>query len=249
MAIIFDVAAHYRDLLARHYSWMFGGAETKFAENRRFFAEHLISPHLSGRAVDLGAGPGFQSIPLAEAGFDVTAIDLSAELLDELARHNKDNLKVRTVVADLCDFPSHVSAAVELVVCMGDTLTHLGSPEQLEQLFENVHSLLEPGGRFVVTYRDLTSLPAGLDRFIPVRSDEQAIFTCFLEDLGSHVAVHDLIYTREADGWALHKSAYKKLKISPDGAATTLEKLGFAVEYRSAARGLVTLIARKHSKD
>lgn len=124
---------HYQNLLARHYYWMLGGAETKIADNRRFFQEHHCTPILSGHAVDLGAGPGFQSIPLAEAGFVVTAIDLSVELLNELTRNNIDGLHIRNVVADLCQFPFHIPAPVEIIVCMGDTLTHLQSQEQVER--------------------------------------------------------------------------------------------------------------------
>ena len=46
-----------------------------------------ITPARSGRAVDLGAGCGFQSIPLARLGFAVTAIDIDRKLLDELHRN------------------------------------------------------------------------------------------------------------------------------------------------------------------
>lgn len=240
-----DVTEHYQNLLARHYSWMFGGAEVKFEENRRFFREHQIVPKQSGRAVDLGAGPGFQSIPLAEAGFDVTAIDLSAELLAELARHNTEGLGVRIVEDDLRHFPRHVESPVELVVCMGDTLTHLASLDQIEHLFAEIYAHLEPGGRFMATWRDISNPPTGLDRFIPVRSDDSTIFTCFLEDSGSHVAVHDIVHVREESGWTMHKSAYRKLKISSAYGESSLKKAGFTMEFNSTARGFAVLIARK----
>ena len=50
------------------------------------------------RAVDLGAGCGFQAIPLARLGFAVTAIDLDRKLLAELAsarrrREDRDRLR------------------------------------------------------------------------------------------------------------------------------------------------------------
>jgi transcriptional regulator with AAA-type ATPase domain len=57
--------------------------------------------------------------------------------------------------------------------CMGDTLTHLSSRSEVSNLFQSVARALKPGGRFVVTYRDLASVELlGLDRFIPVRSDD-----------------------------------------------------------------------------
>ena len=67
-----SVEKHYEDLLAPYYSWISGGSELKLKEYRNFFRDHGVRPASSGVAVDLGAGPGFQSIPLAETGFNGT---------------------------------------------------------------------------------------------------------------------------------------------------------------------------------
>jgi len=75
------VEAHYQDVLSGVYSWMLGGFDVQIAKNRSFFENHHIQPKGSGVAVDLGAGCGFQSIPLAEIGYSVTAIDLDDNLL------------------------------------------------------------------------------------------------------------------------------------------------------------------------
>jgi len=44
---------------------------------------------------------------------------------------------------------------------MGDTLTHLSSPDAVRRLFSAVAAALAPGGLFILTWRDLTpSSPA-----------------------------------------------------------------------------------------
>ena len=56
-----------------------------------------ISAHLPGkrpeeiRVLDVGTGPGFFAILLAELGYQVTAVDYTASMLDE-ARHNAGTL-------------------------------------------------------------------------------------------------------------------------------------------------------------
>ena len=55
-----------------------------------------------------------------------------------------------------------------------------------------------------------------LDRFIPVRSNENTIFTCFLEFEKENVKVHDIIYEKNKDQWVLKKSVFQKLRISPN---------------------------------
>lgn len=55
-----------------------------------------------GRALDLGAGEGRNSILLASKGWDVTAVDISQVALDRLEKVAEQNkVKVTTVLADL----------------------------------------------------------------------------------------------------------------------------------------------------
>jgi SAM-dependent methyltransferase len=89
------------------------------------------------------------------------------------------------------DFAAHVDGPLDLILCMGDTLTHLSSTDDVERLCSQVASLLAPGGRFIVTFRDYSRPPQGDDRFIPVRSDSERIHTCVLEECGDRIVVHD----------------------------------------------------------
>ena len=80
---------HYDRQVASVYSWMAGTPEAAFQRNRDLFRQLAIDSTPRGLAVDLGAGSGFQSIPLAELGFSVVAVDFCAALLSEL----RDRLK------------------------------------------------------------------------------------------------------------------------------------------------------------
>jgi SAM-dependent methyltransferase len=237
-----NVEQHYDQVLADVYSWMCGGFDSALARYGEFFATRDITPTRSGRAVDLGAGCGFQSIPLARAGFSVTAIDLDRKLLAELRRHASD-AAIDTVRGDLLSFDRHVRAPIELAVCMVDTLVHLPSKAAVSELFEKVHEALEPGGRLVITYRDLSREASELDRFIPVRSDDTTILTCFLEYELETVKVHDLVY-RKIDGqWAFRNSFYRKLRLAQAWVEAELERTGFSIAEASVERGFVTLVA------
>lgn len=239
-----SVKTHYDNLLAHHYSWLWGGFEVNASENKDFFSTHSIIPRASGLAVDLGCGSGFQAIPLAEVGFSVTAIDLSQPLLDELAAHGA-SLDVRPVNGDILDLESHCPAPLELAVCMGDTLTHLSSRDDVRKMFQIVFKTLQQSGMFVVNYRDLTFELTGLDRFLPVRSDDDAIFTCFLEYQEDTVTVHDLVNERIDGVWTLNKSCYTKLRLPLGWVVEALEETGFSLIFQDIDMGLATLIARK----
>ena len=241
-----SVEEHYENLLAPYYTWISGGFDLKIAENRNFFRHHGIRPLGSGTAVDLGAGSGFQSIALAESGFKVIALDLSSRLLTELEEKAR-NLPITTVRDDLLNFRKHSPEGIELIVCMGDTLCHLKSREEVQHLLENTYSSLATEGGLILSFRDLTDALTGLDRIIPVRSDADCIFTCFLEYETTHVKVHDIIYEKVNDRWHLKKSVYQKLRIAPPWMRESLMALGYSIAMSDTQNGIVTIVARKSS--
>jgi len=79
--------AHYQNLLARHYTWMLGGDLEAAAARERQVLEDL-GVRTGTVAVDLGCGPGPQTLALADMGFRTgIGVDTSQQLLDELAEH------------------------------------------------------------------------------------------------------------------------------------------------------------------
>ena len=235
---------HYENHLANYYAWIFGGVKVKTTENRKFFTDHNIQPIRSGLAFDLGAGCGFQSVPLAQLGFRVVAMDLSAKLIAQL-KENAKKLPIETICDDLSNFTDYNRGSIELVVCMGDTLTHLESLKEVQALFDKVYSAVESGDRLVLSFRNLTVELRELDRFIPVQNDDHTIFTCFLEYEKDTVKVHDIIYEKKNARWALKKSFFRKLRISPDWTRNYLQSIGFALEFDNEENGMATIIARK----
>jgi SAM-dependent methyltransferase len=245
------VNEHYECLLSQHYTWTFGTSFEERVKDQKSFLwrtlESLSDPIQSGVAVDLGCGPGFQTIALAELGFSpVVAIDTSAELLDELRSH-AGSLPVRTEKADLRDLPAIVQPGqATVIVCMGDTLTHLPEKSDVSALFGSVFDRLRKGGVFVITYRDLTKGLFGTDRFIPVRSDENKIMTCFLEfENADSVVVHDLVHMRQDSGWSLNKSSYRKLRLGIEWVRDELSKAGFDLLSEDLSGRLIGLAAVK----
>ena len=238
------VAEHYNRVLADVYSWMYGGWDAQLARYSEFFAARAIAPRASKRAIDLGAGCGFQAIPLARLGFEVKAIDLDRKLLDELEAHI-DGEKIETICADLREFRRHAPQSAELVVCMVDTLVHLDTQDSVTQLAADVFAALEAGGTFIATFRDFTVETNELDRFIPVRSDERTVFTCFLEFEPATVKVHDLVYRRVDGRWSFAKSFYRKLRLPTDWVVMTLRGAGFGHVETGLDRGLVVVTAKK----
>jgi len=238
------VRAHYEDILSSHYSRLFGDFAAKVAEQRALLERLGVAAGVGALAVDLGCGSGFQSLALAQMGFRVRAVDLSPRLLAELAGRSA-GLPVETVAGDLRSAAALVPPGAALVVCMGDTLSHLPCEADLDDVFTGAAGRLAAGGQLILTFRDLSKEARELDRFIPVCALDDLVVTCFLEYEPRTVRVHDLVWTRQAGSWRFQRGMYRKLRLAPSAVGARLERAGFRVAGDNAPGGLAVLVGTR----
>jgi len=235
---------HYDRFLAEYYLWMAGGFEANAETSHRFFGTHGIVPRDTRVAIDLGAGCGFQSIPLAEAGFTVHAVDLCQPLLDEITARSQ-GLPITVHTGNILDYSHWSGHRPELIVCMGDTLTHLPDMHAVSDLILRCHAELRPGGLCVFSFRDYMAAQPGDVDVIPVRKDKDRIFLCRLEYAKDAVQVTDILYARSAGRWSRTSGQYPKIRIGSYAVRKILADAGFSILYCSTGSGIITVIAGK----
>lgn len=238
------VVDHYANHLAPVYEWMVGDMNAALARSAAELDAAAISSSPGGAAIDLGAGIGLHALPLAQRGYDVIAIDSNQQLLAAL-QERAGTQPVTTVNADLLDFPKHLRRPAEVILCMGDTLTHLSSVAEVQVLLAGVAESLTQAGTFVTTFRDYVTALTAERRFIPVRSDAQRILTCFLEYAPDVVMVHDVLHQWQEGRWTQRVSSYPKLRLAPKSVAATLQRHGLATQTTVAQSGMVCVVAHK----
>jgi SAM-dependent methyltransferase len=239
------VAEHYDSHLGPVYAWMLGDFETAItaAEEELRAAGIALGPGTI--AVDLGSGPGVHAVALGRAGATVHALDGCLPLLDEL-RERSRSLNIHVTHADLTRFREHFVGLADVVLCMGDTLTHLPSKDAVAALIRSVVEALRIGGVFVATFRDYTGAgPVGPSRFIPVKADADRILTCCIEYGEVSVTVTDLIHERRDGTWDFRASSYTKLRIDPSFVETLLNQSGLAATCERGPRGMVRVVAKR----
>lgn len=237
------VAEHYLSHLGPVYVWMAGGLDAALERGAQEIETLSLFPVHNGHAVDLGAGFGMHAIPLARRGFSVLAIDSCTELLETL-QESSGELAITAVNDELRNFGAHLQGKAELVLCMGDTITHLPTFAAVEELIHRVASKLCSGGQFVLTFRDYGTPLEAERRFILVRSDQSRIATCFLEYGHESVAVHDILHENKGSEWKLRVSSYQKLRLTPAWMENALRSAGFEFRTEAGFAGMVRMIAR-----
>lgn len=96
-----------------------------------------------GMLLDLACGTGSLSIPLAKQGFNVTAADISQEMLTVAAAKSAE---VHWLCCDMTKLP--FNEQFDAVVCALDSLNHLPDLSAIQQTFEVVYRSLKAGGVF-----------------------------------------------------------------------------------------------------
>ncbi len=235
---------HYKIHLSNFYSWMIGD----FEELKNSFADFCktqgIVPRETKCAIDLGVGNGIQSFALAELGFKVKAIDFDKKLLSELmSRQTTEQIEI--IEDDIRNLNQFKNDSPEIITCCGDTISHLESFQELEQLFTDAYDCLSGKGKIIISFRDYSLELFDTERFIPVKSDETKILTCIIEYLDKKIKVTDLLYEKQDSEWVQKVSSYFKLRLTYPIVHSQLELTGFKIISNSVTNGMHYLVGQK----
>ena len=102
----------------------------------------------SGTVLDLGAGNGRNAFYLANQGFNVVAVDVDEERIEELKRKSDlESKKVVVVESDINAF--HPTQQFDVVLCT--MVLHFLSPDNVKSMIEKMKEWTKKGGYNVVT--------------------------------------------------------------------------------------------------
>ncbi len=133
--------------------WSAESAQRYDASSADMFAPEVLGPTVDfladlargGRVLELAVGTGRVAIPMAERGLDVSGIELSEPMVDQL-RAKRSDLPV--VVGDMAT--TVVPGEFSLVYLVYNTISNLRTQAEQVACFRNAARHLAPGGRFVI---------------------------------------------------------------------------------------------------
>jgi glycine/sarcosine N-methyltransferase len=122
------------------------------------------------RVLDAACGAGAQSIPLAQLGFQVVAVDPSPGMLrkaQEIATEFGVLDKLSFERADFLHLRDVVSGPFDALICKGNALPHLLLDQEINAALKIFFTLLRPGGTLVIGMRDFGLFMQDRPRFLP----------------------------------------------------------------------------------
>jgi glycine/sarcosine N-methyltransferase len=154
------------------------------------------------KILDLACGTGTYSVELAKRGHYVTGTDLDGEMIKQ-ANIKKGTLNIRFMEGDMRKAKNMFQGeGFDLIFCIGNSLVHLQTIEEIKGLVSDIYSMLNENGSMIlqiinfdrIIKYDVKSLPT------IARSNEGVKFVRNYRYEESKAIVHfntELIITRE----------------------------------------------------
>lgn len=146
----------------------------------RYFGRYLPK---QGSILEAGSATGIYTIELARLGYSVTAVDMSAVLLEESRRRlveKRLDHKVRLILADARDLSEVTEQEFDAALLMGP-LYHLVAEADRKKALNEVYIRLKKGGVIFSAFISRFGILGDLLKKIPDWIDEQVEVRSFLE--------------------------------------------------------------------
>ena len=195
-----------------------------------------------GPVLDLGCGPGRHTLPLARAGYPVTAVDTSRLLLDQL-KADRGELPIEIIEADMREFRRE--QAFDLALVMWTSFGYFQEEAEHVRVLDNIRASLTGNGRLVldlvgVEYLSRTLEPVHLTEY---DDDRLLVERPLLTDNLTRLENQWLLI----DGDRVHRAEFSHRVWSAGEISAVLERCGFEVLgiYGDCRGGLYDLEAER----
>jgi glycine/sarcosine N-methyltransferase len=124
----------------------------------KFFIEKLRELGVR-KVLDVATGTGFHSVQLLRAGFEVTSVDGSPEMLAKAFENaRRQGYILRTVQADWRWLNRDVHDYYDAVICLGNSFTHLHEDNDRRKTLAEYYATLRHDGVLILDQRNYDAL-------------------------------------------------------------------------------------------
>ncbi|WP_298830310.1 class I SAM-dependent methyltransferase [uncultured Planococcus sp.] len=199
------------------------------------YVEWVVSHAPSGKLLDVACGTGTLSQLFAEMGYDVTASDLSEDMLT-VANQRFQNANQSIPVLQLSMDNLEGLGGFDIVTIAIDSLNYLQTEQQVQQTFKEIYASLNPGGHFFFDVHSIFKVDAVyMDSPFVYDAEEIAYIWHTEPGEAEHSVVHDMTFFVRQDGlFERFEETHEQRTFSVDVYTKWLEAAGFTVESVTA---------------
>lgn len=129
------------------------------AESEGQFFIDILRARNKKTVLDVATGTGFHSVQLMKAGFDVTSVDGSAEMLAKAFENARTRGHILTTVhADWRWLNRDLIGKFDAIVCLGNSFTHLHNERDRRRALAEFYAALKHDGVLILDQRNYDAI-------------------------------------------------------------------------------------------
>jgi SAM-dependent methyltransferase len=150
------------------------------------FVDALLQRGTFGTVLDVACGTGLYAREFARCGLTVTGADLSAGLLEAAQNQSQTEdtmIQWREIDMRALGGVRELSAAFDLLVCMGNSIPHLQEQKDLTKTIVGFREVLRPGGLVVIHLLNYARILERRERFVGATRENERTYVRFYDFL------------------------------------------------------------------
>lgn len=216
----------------QHFAYLYDQlmAHAPYDEWTKFTQEMIRSHHHSiHRIVDLGCGTGEITIRLANAGYDVTGVDISTDMLTCASEKAlQKNISVNWVHQDITKLEGFHE--VDLCTSYCDVMNYMTNLEDIESVFWHVYNSLAPNGLFIFDIHHIHYAEHFLmdQTFTDVSDDLAYIWECERGENRGEMYHHLTFFKKNGEMYSRFDEIHRQQTYETEMYEKVLKKCGFS---------------------
>lgn len=214
------------EIYANEYDILTNAKQRKIAHRKEIDA--IVSKFQPTSVLDAGCATGLAAMLFAVSGCSTVGIDRSRPMI-KLAKSNygnKKNLKFQG--ASFEKLPKAMYQKFDLVVCLANSISGVGTLSNLYKSFQNFYKVLKPGGTIVLQMLNYISIKDG--EILPIKATRSGdiVYQRYSERKGNrlYIYINRLDLSKKPLKYEMFRHEFDNF--SPNEVAATLKKAKFS---------------------
>ena len=157
-----------------------------------------LKHHSVSKGLDIGCGGGWFTRAFQKAGYVMTGLDISMEMLDQAQEQAlKEGIRGEYLQGDICKIK--LPARFDFATAINDCVNYIPK-EKLRSAFKNVYGALKKGGIFLFDVSSERKFREKIANTVSVDDREEVTYLSFNKETPTGVEMDVTLFVKDLDG-------------------------------------------------
>ena len=143
---------------------------------------HWLQRYPFTSVLDVACGTGLHSIALKKLGVEVVGVDNSPEMLSQAEQNARlQKVGIKWLTAPMQDVKNYLKQSFDGLLCLGNSLPHLLSEDDLRRTLQSFYAVLNAGGRVVIQMLNYSRILRDRERIVHISQEGDKQFIRFYD--------------------------------------------------------------------